>query len=124
MAATERILNFFVKGILRLACRVDDSQLARVPDQGPLILVINHVTFLEVPLIYTHMLPRRMTGFAKAESWDNPFIGWVFDVWKAIPLRRGEADISAMRAALEVLKEEGIVGLAPEGTRSGDGKLL
>ena len=123
MSATERILNFFIKGLLRLACRVDDAQLVRVPAQGPLIVVINHVTFLEVPLIYTHMRPREMTGFAKAESWDNPFFGWVFDVWGVIPLRRGEADISAMRTALKVLREGRILGLAPEGTRTGHGRL-
>jgi len=124
MTITERILNFIIKGILRLTCRVDDSQLARVPDHGPLILVTNHVTFLEVPMIYTHLRPRPMTGFAKAESWDNPFFGWVFDVWGAIPLRRGEADLSAMRAAIDVLKGGGILGVAPEGTRSGHGRLL
>jgi 1-acyl-sn-glycerol-3-phosphate acyltransferase len=124
MTATERIVNFIIKGILRLACRVDDSQLVRVPEHGPLIVVTNHVTFLEVPMLYTHMIPRRMTGFAKAESWDNPLIGWLFDVWRAIPLKRGEADVSAMRAATEVLKDGGIIGLAPEGTRSGHGRLL
>lgn len=124
MTTTERILNFIIKGILRLACRVDDSQLVRIPDHGPLILVTNHVTFLEVPMIYTHLRPRPMTGFAKAESWDNPFFGWVFDVWGAIPLHRGEADLSAMRAAIDVLKGGGILGVAPEGTRSGHGRLL
>ena len=123
MTFTERILNIIIKGVLRLACRVDDSQLVRVPDHGPLILVINHVTFLEVPMVYTHLRPRAMTGFAKAESWDNPFFGWVFDVWGAIPLHRGEADVSAMRAALEVLREGRILGLAPEGTRTGHGRL-
>ena len=39
------------------------------------------------------------------------------------PLRRGEADISAMRAALKVLQEGKILGVAPEGTRTGDGRL-
>lgn len=124
MTATERILNFFIKGILRAACRVDDSQLARIPDQGPLILVTNHVTFLEVPMLYTHIRPRPVTGFAKAESWDNPFFGWVFDVWGVIPLKRGEADISAMRSAKEKLRDGRIMAIAPEGTRSGHGRLL
>lgn len=124
MTTTERILNFIIKRILRLACRVDDSQLARIPDHGPLILVTNHVTFLEVPMLYTHISPRPMTGFAKAESWDNPFFGWVFDVWGAIPLKRGEADISAMRAAMDELRNGRIMALAPEGTRSGHGRLL
>jgi 1-acyl-sn-glycerol-3-phosphate acyltransferase len=116
-------MNFIIKGLLRWVCRVDDAQLVQVPNQGPLILVGNHVTFLEVPLIYTHLRPRLVTYFAKAEAWDNPFFGWLFDVWGAIPLQRGEADISAMRAALKALRQGRIMALAPEGTRSGHGRL-
>jgi 1-acyl-sn-glycerol-3-phosphate acyltransferase len=120
---TERILNSFVNGILRLACRVDVSELDRVPENGPLIIVTNHVSFLEVPLIFTHLRPRPLTGFAKAETWDNPLLGWMFNVWRAIPLKRGEADIAAMRSALDALREGRILALAPEGTRSGHGRL-
>jgi 1-acyl-sn-glycerol-3-phosphate acyltransferase len=123
MTPTERLMNFIIKGLLRWVCRVDDAQLVQVPNQGPLILVGNHVTFLEVPLIYTHLRPRLVTYFAKAEAWDNPFFGWLFDVWGAIPLQRGEADISAMRAALKALRQGRIMALAPEGTRSGHGRL-
>jgi len=123
MTPTERLMNFIIKGLLRWICRVDDAQLVQVPNQGPLILVGNHVTFLEVPIIYTHLRPRPITFFAKAEAWDNPFIGWIFDTWKAIPLRRGEADISAMRAALKALRQGRIMALAPEGTRTGHGRL-
>jgi 1-acyl-sn-glycerol-3-phosphate acyltransferase len=47
----------------------------------------------------------------------------LFDMWEAIPLRRGEADHAAIRRALHALREGGILALAPEGTRSGDGRL-
>jgi 1-acyl-sn-glycerol-3-phosphate acyltransferase len=67
--------------------------------------------------------PRPLTGFAKAETWDNPLLGWIFNVWRAIPLKREEADMSAMRSALEVLQEGRILAVAPEGTRSGHGRL-
>jgi 1-acyl-sn-glycerol-3-phosphate acyltransferase len=102
---------------------VDDEQLARVPDQGPLIVVANHINFLEVPLLYTHLLPRPVTGFAKVENWDNPAMGALFDLWGAIPLNRGEADTAAIRHALTALEAGHILAVAPEGTRSGDGQL-
>jgi 1-acyl-sn-glycerol-3-phosphate acyltransferase len=106
-----------------MACRVDDQELRRVPERGPLLLVCNHVNFLEVPLLLSHLQPRQVTGFAKAETWDSPMMGLLFDIWGAIPLRRGEADVTAIRLVLEALEHGMIVAIAPEGTRSGDGCL-
>ena len=123
MIIAGRAVNSTIKGLTRLLCRVHDAQLARVPSRGPLILVANHINFLEVPLVFTHLLPRPVTGFAKAETWDNPAMALLFDLWGAIPLRRGEADVRGFRRALASLREGKILALAPEGTRSGDGSL-
>ncbi len=123
MTVRARLVNGTIRGLTRLLCRVDDAELARVPECGPLILVANHVNFLEVPLVYTHLQPRPVTGFAKAETWDNPAMAALFDLWEAIPLQRGEADHQAMRRALAALKDGKILAVAPEGTRSGDGRL-
>jgi len=118
-----RVVTSTIKGLIRLLCRVDDAQLAHVPDRGPLIIAANHINFLEVPLLYTHLQPRPVTGFAKAETWDNPLLAPLFDLWEAIPLRRGEADMAALRRALAVLERGGILAVAPEGTRSDHGRL-
>lgn len=123
MAIAARVVNTTLKGLTRAICRVDDSQLVHVPEQGPLIIVGNHVNFLEVPLLFTHLQPRPVTGFAKAETWDNPAMAVLFDLWGAIPLRRGEADVEALRRGLEALGKGQILAVAPEGTRSGDGRL-
>jgi 1-acyl-sn-glycerol-3-phosphate acyltransferase len=123
MTLIHRIVISTIKGLLRLLCRVDDTQLARVPDRGPLIIVANHVNFLEVPLLYTHLQPRPVLGFAKVEAWNNPVIGALFDMGGAIPLYRGEADVTAFRQALKALETGHILALAPEGTRSGHGRL-
>lgn len=112
-----------IKGLAHLLCRVDGSQLARIPEQGPLILVTNHVNFLDAPLLYTHLQPRPLAGFAKAETWDNPALAVLANLWGAIPLQRGEVDLAALRAALDALKTGCILGVAPEGTRSGNGHL-
>jgi 1-acyl-sn-glycerol-3-phosphate acyltransferase len=106
-----------------MACRVDDRELRRVPARGPLLLVCNHVNFLEIPLVLSHLQPRRVTGLAKAETWDSPVMGVLFNLWGAIPVRRGEGDVAAIRRVLEALDAGMIVAIAPEGTRSGDGCL-
>jgi 1-acyl-sn-glycerol-3-phosphate acyltransferase len=69
------------------------------------------------------MQSRPVAGIAKAETWDNPISAWLFDLWGAIPLRRGEADTKALRLGLEALEQGKILAVAPEGTRSGHGRL-
>jgi 1-acyl-sn-glycerol-3-phosphate acyltransferase len=111
------------KSLTRLLCRIDDAQLAQVPDQGPLIVVTNHVNILEIPIIYTHLQPRPVTGFVAAYRWDSCWLRWLLDACGAIPLRRGEADVAALRRGIEMLKVGYLVIISPEGTRSGHGRL-
>lgn len=120
---TYRVVTWTIRVLVRLLVRVDGEQLARVPARGPLIIVANHVNFLEVPLLYTYLLPRPVTGFAKIETWDNPILGPLFSLCGAIPLNRGEADTDAMRKAVEALEAGSIMAVAPEGTRSSHGRL-
>lgn len=123
MTLTSRLVNATIKRLVRMLCRVDDEQVVRIPTHGPLIIVSNHINFLEPLVVYTHLLPRPMAFFAKVESWDNKLIGYLFDMWGGIPLKRGSADIGAIRLGLEVLETDTILAVAPEGTRSGDGVL-
>jgi 1-acyl-sn-glycerol-3-phosphate acyltransferase len=113
-----------IKSLSRILCRVEEADLARVPDRGPLILVVNHINFLEAPVLYTHLVPRPVTAFAKAENWQNPLMRPLMTLWRIIPLRRGEADMGAIRSAISVLNDGKILAIAPEGTRSGHGRLL
>jgi 1-acyl-sn-glycerol-3-phosphate acyltransferase len=123
MTLKKRIVNTTIKRLTRIVCRVDSEQLQHVPEHGPLIIVANHINFIEVPLIYTHLQPRPVTGFAKAETWDNRLMGYLFDLWEAIPLKRGEPDLPALRTAIKALRDGQIIAVAPEGTRSEDGCL-
>jgi 1-acyl-sn-glycerol-3-phosphate acyltransferase len=123
MSLTYWVVTSTIKGLARLLCRVHEDQLASVPERGPLILVINHINFLDAPVLYTHLQPRPLAGFAKVETWDHPALRLLADLWGAIPLHRGEADMAALRQGLQALDDGRILGVAPEGTRSGDGHL-
>ncbi len=117
------LINFIIRVYTRITCRIDAPDLQKVPMHGPLIAISNHTGQIEVPLIFAHLQPRHLTGWAKVESWDNKFLNWVFGVWGMIPVRRGEADMHALKAALHALEQGMIFGIAPEGTRNYNGIL-
>jgi 1-acyl-sn-glycerol-3-phosphate acyltransferase len=123
MTFTQKIVNALIKRITRILCRVDDVQLKKVPNHGPLIVVANHVNFMEVPVLVTHLQPRPLNVISKVQTWDNPIKRYLFDMWDGIPLRMGEADLNAYQAVLSALGNRRIVGITPEGTRSHNGRL-
>lgn len=123
MTLAFRVVNTTIKSLTHVLCRIDDTQLSLVPRHGPLILVANHINFLEVPVVFTHLQPRPVTGLVKSETWDNRAMAYLFNLWGGIPLKRGEADMAAYHLALEALMNGKIVAVTPEGTRSGHGQL-
>jgi 1-acyl-sn-glycerol-3-phosphate acyltransferase len=123
---TERLTNSIFLRLLKLSLRMETDELQKIPRKGPLILFTNHVNFLEGPAIYTtlqQIQPRALTGFAKIEFWENPITAFLFDTWDAIPLKRGEADLNAIKEAVTRIKAGQVFAMAPEGTRSRSGKL-
>ncbi|GAB4513441.1 MAG: lysophospholipid acyltransferase family protein [Anaerolineae bacterium] len=91
--------------------------------QRPLMVVTNHLHWLDPPIVFA-ILPHRTTVFA-AEKWaTRPIIGDLFRIiGNAIFVNRGEVDRRALTRAMAVLKAGGVLGIAPEGTRSKTGGL-
>jgi len=123
MSISQRFTVLLFKVITNLICRMDGAELDRVPRQGPLIIVTNHINILDIPVIYAGLQPRRLHGLVAAERWKNPIFGYFLDACGTIPLRRGEPDLAALRRAMGYLDEGHQVIIMPEGTRSGDGRL-
>jgi 1-acyl-sn-glycerol-3-phosphate acyltransferase len=120
---SQHLLAGTLSVITSLICRIDALELEQAPRQGPLIFFTNHVNILEIPIFYTRTLPRPVHGMVLAERWNNPLLRWMLEVTESIPLHRGEADITAIRMGLAVLEKGEMLAIAPEGTRSHDGKL-
>jgi 1-acyl-sn-glycerol-3-phosphate acyltransferase len=123
VSLAENVVRTTIIGISRIICRVDATELSHVPDRGPLIVVVNHINFMDVPVLFSYLYPRRFTGLVKAETWRNPFLGRLFALGGGLPVRRGEGDVKALRLMLDALEEHRMVGMAPEGHRSGHGRL-
>jgi len=59
---------------------------------------------------------------AKRELFNIFGVSWIIRQWHAFPVDRDSADLGAIRRALRILKEGGVVGIFPEGTRNLDGE--
>ena len=93
-----------------------------VPTRGPFIIACNHISFLDPPVMGV-ACPRRLRFMARADLFPKPFLGLFLRSIGVMPLKRGEADVGAMRAALERLKRGEPVAIFPEGTRQLSGRL-
>lgn len=118
------LLNGVVKFLTNILLRIDDSELEKVPREGPLISVANHINFLDVPVIISHLHPRPTTGLVKKENWEHPFFKFLFTTWDGIPIDRDIMDFTAFKLAKQALDEKKILAVSPEGTRTEDGNLI
>ncbi len=117
------LVRAFIRFLIRLLTRTEIHGLENVPPRGPYIMLSNHLSAIDPPLLMA-AIPAVITVFA-ADTHRHEFIaGAVMNALGAIWVRRGEVDREALRAALDILKDGGIIGLAPEGTRSKTGALI
>ncbi len=119
-----KVVNGVIRALTHVLLRIDTSELKKVPQSGPFLVVMNHINSLDAPVIITQMVPRPITGLVKKETWDNPFLAFLFNQWQGIPIDRSLADFTAFAEAKKALGEGKILGIAPEGTRTGDGLLI
>ncbi len=112
--------------ICRLFCilffRVRTYGRDNVPDKGAFLLVSNHQSYLD-PVLCIVPLKRPSSCLARDSLFTNWFFGPLISSVNAIPVKQGEADISAMRKVIGKLKKGEGVCLFPEGTRTYDGKI-
>ena len=94
----------------------------KVPKKGAFILASNHVSHLDPPALASAS-PRVLHFMARQTLFDNRLLGWVIGSCGVFPVKRGEADIGAMKKAIRLLKSGEVLFVFPEGTRSESGEM-
>ncbi|MBT9172113.1 MAG: 1-acyl-sn-glycerol-3-phosphate acyltransferase [Syntrophomonadaceae bacterium] len=110
--------------IYRVCFRWRVQGLENIPSDQPFIICANHFSWWDPPLIACLVSHKPVRFMAKEELFRLPVVGLVLRRVYAFPVRRGRADKTAIRTALDTLRNGGILGLFPEGTRNRTGELL
>jgi 1-acyl-sn-glycerol-3-phosphate acyltransferase len=109
----------WASAIILLVTRREIKGRERIPRKGALILASNHLNLADPPIL-TVMMPRRVVWMGKQELFDIPVFGVLYHLFGCIPVRRFHADLRALRRSQEALQRGLVLGMFPEGTRSGE----
>ncbi len=106
-----------VASVLVLA-RIHVHGRENIPASGPYLVVVNHMSSADTPILLIAFPPLPWRFFA-GEKWKGhwlwgPLMGWL----GAVYINRGEVDRQALRQALNALAGGAVFALAPEGSRS------
>ena len=107
----------------RLAHRPTFIHPERIPAEGPCLIVANHQSFYDPPLIGCPVHWRLITFLSRASLYDSKLAGGIIKKLNTVPIRDGEGDIRAIRDIIERLKLGEAVLIFPEGSRTFDGAL-
>ncbi len=114
------IIKFIVKIFCKVVFFVRVEGEENIPKDGAAILAANHTSLWDAPVILT-ATRRPMRTMGKAELFENKLLAPFLKMAGAFPVRRGTADITAIKTALKTLKDGGIFAIFPTGTRVKDG---
>jgi len=115
-----RVFYSFVRGFIRQVIvrwlRLRTAGLEHLDLDGPVILAPVHRSNLDAPIVAA-INSRPLRALGKESLFKGSVLAWPIAALGAIPVRRGEADREAMRAAREVISSGEMMIVFPEGTR-------
>lgn len=120
------MLYFFLRSICRglfaLFYRYQVLGAENIPQKGSAIICPNHISLLDPPLVGS-AATRVVHFMAKEELFRIPIFGKLLPKIHAFPVNRQGGGRKALKLAMQVLRENEIVGIFLEGTRSKTGEL-
>src|SRR5438874_9697430 len=102
---------------VKLLYRLRATGLEHVPREGGFVLAANHTSNFDPWPLALPLFPRRQLRFMAKSELFNPILKPILAGGGAFPVRRGEADLEAIRRAVELVRDGEIVVMIPEGTR-------
>ena len=117
------ISTLFFKISLILWNRLEVYNSHLIPKSGGVLIVTNHASYLDPPIIGVAARYRPVHFMARNTLWKSKFAKWWLNNVCCIPVSRDTGDIAALKKSISILKNEKVLSIFPEGTRTIDGNL-
>jgi 1-acyl-sn-glycerol-3-phosphate acyltransferase len=122
----EFLMRFLAWLLIHTAYRIRTEYAERIPEEGPAVLVCNHVSYVDA-LVIVAASPRPIRFVMDHRIFATPFIGWIFRTAKAIPIAPAKEDPWLMEKAFidiaKALHEGDLVCIFPEGKLTSTGEM-
>jgi 1-acyl-sn-glycerol-3-phosphate acyltransferase len=122
----EFLMRFLAWLLIHTIHRVVTVDVDRIPDEGPAVLVCNHVSYVDA-IVIGAASPRPIRFVMDHRIFRNPFLGWIFRTAKAIPIAAAKEDPWLMEKAFvdiaQALHEGDLVCIFPEGKLTSTGEM-
>jgi 1-acyl-sn-glycerol-3-phosphate acyltransferase len=116
-----RAVQYLLAILATILVRWRATGQGNIPATGGVLLVSNHLSFLDVILLGIPL--RRPLNYVARSTLFVSILGWFIRSVGSFPIQREGMGASGMKETLRRLRAGGIVTLFPEGTRSYDGQL-
>ncbi len=113
----------FCKLIYHIVFRIEIEGEENIPLSSGAVICPNHISNHDAVLV-TIAIKRKLAFLGKEELFKFKPFGAILKKLGAIPINRGSGDIGAVRKAIEVLKDDKLIIIFPEGTRNKSDDLL
>lgn len=111
------VVLFLIKIVYTIIYRPHVHGKENIPDKNKAYIVCsNHISGNDV-IFMAWSLGQQAHFVAKEELMKNPFIRFFANIFGVIPIKRGGADIGAIKKAIDAVKDGGVLGIFPQGTR-------
>lgn len=106
-----------VRGIYHFLFRIEIEGLENIPKEKNFLVVPNHISNFDPPLIAAFLPVESMAYMAKQSLFKIPVVSSVIKAFGAFPVKRSGNDMAAVKLAIKILKEGKTLTMFPEGRR-------
>ena len=120
----DQLVQSLIRKVVGTLYSVHITGLENIPETGPIVLICNHQSYLDAPVLYA-FIKRDVKFLAYYKLFETPFVGKILKIHHDVPIK--EKDLEQIKIAFEqccdILNRNELLCVFPEGNLTNDGTI-